>query len=109
MQRVAARREVILCGGVFNSPQLLQLSGVGPAGLLHGLNIRVQADLPGVGENLQDHFGAAVNYRCSRPITVNDAVNSPWRRTAMGLQYLLFRRGFMAHSGGYCTGFVAKT
>ena len=93
---VLARREVILCGGSFNSPQLLQLSGVGPAELLARHSVPVVADAPGVGENLQDHFQVSISYRCSRPVTVNDYVNNPLRRLAMGAQYLLFRKGMMA-------------
>jgi len=95
-ERLAARREVILCGGSFNSPQLLQISGVGPADLLARHGVPVIADMPGVGANLQDHFQVSISYRCSRPVTVNDAVNNPWRRLVMGAQYLLFRKGLMA-------------
>ncbi len=96
LQRVTARREVVLAGGSFNSPQLLQVSGVGPASLLAQHGIPVVADVPGVGANLQDHFQASISYRCSRPVTVNDYVNNPWRRLAMGVQYVLFRKGLMA-------------
>jgi choline dehydrogenase len=94
--QVLARREVILCGGSFNSPQLLQVSGVGPATLLAQHGIPVVVDAPGVGANLQDHFQVSISYRCARPVTVNDYVNSPWRRLMMGAQYLLFRKGLMA-------------
>ncbi len=96
LQRLSARREVIVASGSFNSPQLLQVSGVGPADLLKKHGIAVVADLPGVGANLQDHFQLSVSYRCSRPVTVNDYVNNPLRRIAMGAQYLLFRKGLMA-------------
>ncbi len=95
-QRVTACREVIVASGSFNSPQLLQVSGVGPAELLKQHGIPVVADLAGVGANLQDHFQLSVSYRCSRPVTVNDYVNNPLRRLAMGAQYLLFRKGLMA-------------
>ena len=95
-RQLVARREVILCGGSFNSPQLLQVSGVGPAELLARHGVPVIADRPGVGANLQDHFQVSISYRCARPVTVNDYVNSPWRRLAMGAQYVLFRKGLMA-------------
>lgn len=100
-RRVMARREVIIAGGVFNSPQLLQLSGIGPADLLRGLGIPVVADLPGVGENLQDHFSFWGTYRCTRPITVNDVINNPFRRIAMGARYVFFRSGLMARNPSY--------
>lgn len=96
LQTVTARRELILSAGSFNSPQLLQVSGVGPAELLAKHGIPVVADVAGVGANLQDHFQLSMSYRCTRPVTVNDYVNSPWRRLAMGMQYLLFRKGLMA-------------
>src|SRR5262249_24901456 len=65
-----ASREVILCGGAINSPQLLLLSGIGSADELRGLDIPVIADLPGVGQNLQDHLDVAVAYRCTEPISL---------------------------------------
>ena len=101
LRTVRARKEVILCAGAFNSPQLLQLSGVGPAELLKSLGIPVIADLPGVGANLQDHFGTALAYECTRPITINDMVNNPFRRILMGLEYLLFRRGLMTTNASF--------
>lgn len=106
IETIRARGEIILCGGAFNSPQVLQASGIGPAELLHSHGVPVTADLPGVGAELQDHFGIGMAYRCSRPITVNDSVNNPVRRIAMGLQYLLFRRGLMATNATFCIGYV---
>jgi len=88
-----ARREVILCGGAINSPQLLMLSGVGPAGELQAMGIPVVHDLPGVGRNLQDHFQARIAYRCRFPITVNDIMASRWKMARMVAQYALFRTG----------------
>ena len=67
---VARPAEVILCGGAINSPQLLQLSGVGHAGQLRALGIDVVADLPGVGENLQDHLEVYVQYACKQPVSM---------------------------------------
>jgi choline dehydrogenase len=101
LRSARARREVILCAGAFNSPQLLQLSGVGPAGLLKSHGIPVQADLNGVGANLQDHFGTALTYECTRPITINDMVNNPVRRVLMGLEYLCLRRGLMTTNASF--------
>ena len=88
--------EVILSAGAIQSPQLLQLSGIGPAGLLRSHDIPVLADLPGVGENLQDHLALRLVYKCSKPITTNDELRNAWRKALTGLEYLLFRRGPMA-------------
>lgn len=94
--KVNAGGEVIVASGSFNSPQLLQLSGVGPAERLRALGIPVIADLPGVGENLSDHYFGRLIYRCVEPITLNDAVRD-WRRGAAAvLRYALFRRGYFA-------------
>lgn len=104
--RIANAREVILAGGTFNSPQLLQLSGVGPAAQLQELGIPVVLDLPGVGADLQDHFYARTFWRCTRPITLNDDMASWWRQAAIGLKYLLLRRGPLTVSAGYAAAFV---
>jgi choline dehydrogenase len=88
----AQAKEVILCGGAINSPQLLQLSGIGPARLLREHGIEVIADLPGVGENLQDHLEVYVQYACKQPVSVAPALK--WRnRPLVGLQWLLARSG----------------
>ncbi len=84
--------DIILSGGAINSPQLLQLSGVGNAGELEALGIEVVHDLPGVGENLQDHLEVYVQYACKQPVSVYPALqwyNKPW----VGLQWLLFKKG----------------
>jgi choline dehydrogenase len=78
------------------SPQLLQLSGIGPAELLRSFGIPVVHDLPGVGENLQDHLQLRVMYKCTRPITTNDDLASFWRSCAIGLRWLLQRKGPLA-------------
>jgi choline dehydrogenase len=91
-----ARREVIVAAGAMQSPQLLQLSGVGPPDLLRRFGIAVVHALPGVGENLQDHLQARVIFRCAKPITTNDVLKSWWRTMAMGAQYVLTRTGPMA-------------
>lgn len=91
-----ARREVILCAGALQSPQLLQLSGIGPPALLQALGIPVQHALEGVGENLQDHLQARVIFRCTQPITTNDALRTWHGKLKIGLDYLLTRSGPMA-------------
>jgi len=103
---ILARREVVLCGGVFNTPQLLQISGVGPGSLLAEHGIPVVVHLPGVGENLQDHLGTGMTYHCSKPITVNAIVNNPVRRTLGGLRYIFFRSGFLASHASSAAGMV---
>ncbi|HTR57771.1 MAG TPA: choline dehydrogenase [Casimicrobiaceae bacterium] len=101
-----ASREVILSGGSFNSPQLLQLSGVGPRALLEEHGIAVVLDAPRVGEGLQDHFYCRTFWRCNRPITLNDDMRSLWRKAKLGLDYALFRRGPLTISAGQGAAFV---
>jgi len=103
---VRAAREVILAAGTINTPQLLQLSGVGPRALLERYGIALVHDAPGVGEDLQDHFYCRTFWRCTRPITLNDDMLSLWRQAKIGLQYLLFRRGPLTVSAGYAGAFV---
>ena len=88
-----AAREVILCGGAVNSPQLLMLSGIGPQEHLAGFGIPVVRHLPGVGQSLQDHYSAAIKLRCKLPITVNDVMLSSARKLKAGLEYYMFHRG----------------
>ena len=80
MHQARARREVLLCGGAINSPQLLQLSGIGPGALLQQLGIDVVHDLPGVGENLQDHIGGRIIYRCTPSIVTMNEIYHNWLR-----------------------------
>jgi choline dehydrogenase len=97
--------EIILSGGSINSPQLLQLSGVGNAVELETLGIQVVHDLPGVGENLQDHLEVYVQYACKQPVSVYPALkwyNKPW----VGLQWLLFKKGPAATNHFEGGGFV---
>jgi len=93
LHRVTARREVLLAGGSINSPQLLQISGVGPGELLRSHGISLVHDLPGVGENLQDHLNSRVVYRVRRANTLNEISRSWLLQTRAGLQYALARRG----------------
>ncbi len=104
----SSRCEVILCGGTFNSPQLLQLSGIGPGALLQKHGIKVQLDLPGVGENLQDHFGIGAEYRSTVKSTVNDLYNNPIKGGLQLLRYLLFRNGPFSDNGNYSNTFICS-
>lgn len=88
-----ANKEVILSAGAIQSPQILQLSGVGPAKLLQEFNIPVIHDLPGVGENLQDHLQFRLIYELNQPISTNDQLSSWFGQLKMGLDWLLFRSG----------------
>ena len=90
---VRARREVILCGGAVGSPQILMLSGVGPQEHLAEFGIPVVHHLPGVGQSLQDHYSAAIKLKCAFPITVNDVMQSNFKKLKAGLDYFMFKRG----------------
>ena len=96
--------EVILCGGAINSPQLLQLSGIGNARELQSVGVTPVHDLPGVGENLQDHLEVYIQYACRLPVSVAPAMKLR-NRPSVGLQWLLFRSGPGAtnhfESGGF--------
>ncbi|MBV8032696.1 MAG: GMC family oxidoreductase N-terminal domain-containing protein [Betaproteobacteria bacterium] len=105
-RKATARAEVLLAGGTFNSPQLLELSGVGSGALLQRHGIRVVHDLPEVGEAMQDHFYVRTFWRCRRPITLNDDMMS-WRRKAIvGLRYLLSRGGPLSIAAGHAGVFA---
>jgi choline dehydrogenase-like flavoprotein len=90
---VEARREVVLAAGAIGSPQLLQLSGIGPAALLQAHGIPVVHALPGVGENLHDHLQIRMMYKVHHVRTLNERANSLAGKALMGLEYLLFRTG----------------
>ena len=93
---VRASREVLLCAGALQSPQLLQLSGIGPASLLQKFGIQVVHELPGVGENLQDHLAFGLLYKCTKPITTNDDLRTLFGKMRIGLKFVLQRRGPLA-------------
>lgn len=89
--RLVRGEDIVVCGGAINTPQLLQLSGVGNADELRGLGIEVVADLPGVGENLQDHLEVYIQFASDQPVSLQPNL-ALWRRPFIGLQWL-FRRG----------------
>nr|WP_314091888.1 GMC family oxidoreductase N-terminal domain-containing protein [uncultured Shinella sp.] len=95
---VRARREVILSAGAIGSPQILQLSGIGPAGLLKRHGVEVAHDLPGVGENLQDHLQIRAVFKVGNAKTLNTIANSLFGKTMIGLEYALKRSGPMSMS-----------
>ncbi|WP_395688126.1 GMC family oxidoreductase [Aestuariivirga sp.] len=97
-------REVIVAGGAINSPQLLQLSGIGPGALLQSLGIPVLHDNPNVGSRMQDHHGINYTWRMKVP-TLNDELRPWWGKLRAGLQYLLFRKGPLALSINQGGGF----
>ncbi len=107
-RRALARAEVLLAGGAVNSPQLLQLSGLGPAALLVEHGIPIAADLPGVGENLQDHLNARVVARIERGPTLNETSRSLPRQALAGLAWLLARSGPLMMGAGPL-GLFART
>src|SRR5580658_4326678 len=108
VRRARARREVLLAGGSLQSPQLLQLSGVGPAGLLKEFGIDIVHEVPGVGENLQDHIGCKVVYKVKKANTINEISRSWLRQGKAGLEYLLAGKGTLM-MGAAPIGLFART
>lgn len=100
-----ARREVLLCGGAIASPQVLQRSGVGPAPLLKGLGIEVVHDLPGVGQNLQDHLEMYLQYECKQPVSLYPALKW-WNQPAIGAEWLFAGKGIGASNQFEAGGFI---
>ncbi len=109
---VRAGREVIVAGGSVNSPQLLQLSGIGPGPLLGSLGIPVVVDNANVGANLQDHLGINYTFKANRP-TLNQLLRPWWGKMWVGVQYLALRRGplslSMNNAGGFFRTDPART
>ena len=95
-----ARKETIVASGAYGSPQLLQLSGVGPADLLKQHGISVVLDAPGVGNDLQDHMQARIVMRSKQKVTLNDVMNSPLRKIMAGAQYAALRKGPLTIAAG---------
>ena len=106
LNQARAEREVILAAGALQSPQLLQLSGIGPAALLQEHEIPVVADAPEVGANLQDHYQARVIVRLKKKMSLNDQVRNPIELAKMGLQWLLQNRGPLTVGAGQVGGFA---
>ncbi len=105
-RQARARGEVIVSGGVYGSPQLLLLSGIGPGAHLASMGIPVAHELAPVGANLHDHFNSYITYRCTKPITMNDLNRSRWRKLKAGVDYMLHRKRQMAGNGLYVGAFV---
>jgi len=104
-ETVRAARSIILSAGAVQSPQLLELSGVGAPDLLRAHGIEVRHALPGVGENYRDHYCARIAWRVTRPITLNDDTRG-WRLAREVLKYVFFRRGVLTWTAGIGHGFV---
>jgi len=100
LRTARARKEILVSGGAYNSPQLLQLSGVGPAELLKQHGIDVVLDAPGVGNDLQDHLQVRLVMHCAQRITLNDIINHPVRRFLAGARYAAFRKGPLTIAAG---------
>ncbi|MCL4107973.1 UNVERIFIED_CONTAM: hypothetical protein GTU68_017001 [Idotea baltica] len=108
-KKIMARHEVILSAGAINSPQILQLSGIGEAKHLQSIGIELVYDSPEVGENLQDHYTCSSKYRCTQPITVNDEAGSLIRNIGSALRWLKDRGGPMSLSAGQVGVFAKAT
>jgi len=105
-ETVAAARDVILCGGSINSPQLLQLSGIGPAAVLRAAGIDVRRDSVGVGANLQDHLSVSIRYRMKPGAPSVNSLSRGWRLAGQMLRFLALRDGLMVTPGAHATAFV---
>ncbi len=100
LQQARAEREVLLAAGAIQSPQILQLSGIGPAKLLEAHGIGVIADVPGVGENLMDHYQSRIVVKLNRRISLNDEIRNPLRVLAMGIEWMLRSSGPLTAGAG---------
>jgi choline dehydrogenase len=103
---IRARREVVLCAGAIGSPQILQLSGIGPAAVLQKAGVDVHHDLPGVGENLQDHYQVRLMYECNAAGSLNDVWHSRWLQLQTGLDYVFRRKGILTIGAGVVGAFI---
>jgi choline dehydrogenase len=109
VQRIGARRELILSGGSINSPVLLLASGIGPAGELAAQGIEVKLDRAGVGKNLQDHYQSSFAFKTRSPGTLNEAIMSPTKSAKLALQWLLTGSGQMAVGATEATLFAKSS
>ncbi|MEL6422900.1 MAG: choline dehydrogenase [Pseudomonadota bacterium] len=107
LEAVTAEREVILCGGAINSPQTLMLSGIGPADALRAQAIKPIIDLPGVGQNLQDHASVVMQWRCTKPVSIHRAT-LPHVQARHGLEWI-FTRGGLAASNVWEAGGLVRS
>ena len=105
---ITARREVLLAAGAIGSPQILQVSGVGPGAVLKAAGVEVRHDLAGVGANLQDHYQARFIYHIREAGSMNEVWHSYWKRLQVGLNYALKRRGLLTIGAGV-VGVFAKS
>ena len=102
---IKAKKEVILCAGSIGSPQLLQLSGIGPKEVLNNAGVELLHELPGVGENLQDHLEVYFQYNCKKPITLNSKLNL-FSKGLIGVQWILAKSGLGATNHFESCGFI---
>ena len=106
VQTVTATREVILCAGAIGSPHILQLSGIGSTATLQSAGVAVRHELPGVGQNLQDHLQVRFIYACNGPGSLNDVWHSRWQQMVSGLEYALTRKGILTIGAGAVGAFA---
>ena len=106
--QVSARREVLLAAGAIGSPQILQVSGVGPGAVLKAAGVEVRHELAGVGANLQDHYQARFIYHCRADGSLNEVWHSSWKQLKAGIEYALTRRGLLTIGAGV-VGIFAKS
>jgi choline dehydrogenase len=106
MRTIRAAREVILAAGAIGSPQILELSGIGQGEVLRKAGVDVRHELPGVGENLQDHYQVRFIYEVTTPESLNAVWNSPWRQFTTGLEYMTSRRGILTIGAGVAGAFL---
>jgi choline dehydrogenase len=107
-RRIAAKREVLLAAGAIGSPQILELSGIGKPEVLKSAGVDVRHALPGVGENLQDHYQVRFIYEMSLPASLNDVWHNPWLKLKTGITYATRRRGILTIGAGV-VGLFAKS
>jgi len=107
-QRATARREVLLCGGAIASPQILQRSGVGPGALLKKLGVTLVQELPGVGQNLQDHLEMYLQFECLKPVSLYPALKW-WNQPAIGAEWLFLGSGIGASNQFEAGGFIRSS
>ena len=105
---IHVRREVLLSAGAIGSPQILQLSGIGPGAVLKAAGVEVRHELPGVGANLQDHYQARFVYHCNAAGSMNEIWHSTWKQMKVGIEYALTRRGLLTIGAGV-VGVFAKS